>query len=729
MLINRMKLKKFLLEIYSDEIPPSAQDHFIESFKALTQKTLGQKSIAISNLESEITSCRVVLLFDIDPSLQSSAVTIKGPKINADKASLIGFMKKHSIAEPDISKEDDHYLYRIDATSKHGLEKLLSSAIKEICLKASNIWPKRMKWDSSGFEWTRPIKSIICMLDEGVLPLDICDIKAGRETFPSKRELVAFASHEKPRKISLKESQSYKETMRANHVIISKQERIRSILEQSEELRAKASQESGHELVLKADPKLVAKLAGFSENPIMMLGSADKFINSIPDQILLQTMLGHQFYIPLYNLKQRLDKRFLFLTDIKKEEVINGNQHVLLARFTDADFFFKKDEATFKNIKTNDTLVPIDKLSRIALGGKHLLSMKEKAERIAKIFISIAQQHTEISNKDKEKIYWLTYILKLDIATNVVRELPDLQGSIGSEYWERWWSEGFELDNKLFKHEKLIDEIAIIIKNQHGLNFEPMSFFSRILVISNSIEHVCSLFWMKKAPTSSQDPFGAKKHVKNIIMQSSGIGYLSSPIDIDLSLNGILPEEMEAVRKEASDFILSRFLGPEKNLVCSIWNIELSHKEEILQNQKIQNTLTLANTIKIYNEIYQKTNLAGNIVPISNRLENLLQTAEKGGSKQTDPNQEEKYLLEQAKILQEKSLEAKKTIAKNLNNPNLELNELFLIGANLSSTLEDIALRISDFIEKNMVSGNARRLEVVSEVFEAIQEAKDLLQN
>jgi glycyl-tRNA synthetase beta chain len=295
------------------------------------------------------------------------------------------------------------------------------------------------------------------------------------------------------------------------------------------------------------DENLLDEVSGLCENPKVLQGTIPQQYMNIPHCILESTMKINQRYFPIYKPDGSLLNRFLFVADNVSQNnqqcIIDGNAKVLNARLADAQYFYNEDVKTFGNITIEDAEKWLEKMPfHTQLG-----SMYHKTQRIEYIFHKIA-------NKNISDAKNIIPFIKLDLATKVVQEFPELQGKIGAEYYKRFWH------NKPDDHYVISDQYGTFIRKE-------LSLSQRLILIANALEHIACQFTIGNKPTSSGDPFAVRRYGNNLVNWTLSNIY-ENTINLDLSaesLSCILPAEIATHANEIATFLSERILRCKQN--------------------------------------------------------------------------------------------------------------------------------------------------------------------
>ena len=343
-------------------------------------------------------------------------------------------------------------------------------------------WQKSMRWGEFDLNWGRPLKSILSIFDKKIVSFKFHHLTSSNLTFLDKD------FEEKKR--SFENFKKYEKFFEDNGVIINQNKRLKIINKSFLKILGKKG------LKINENPKLIDEVVNLVDSPNVLLCKFDKKFLSVPKEILTLTMESHQKYFPTFNDKNEITNEFLIVTNKKdKKGLIKiGNERVVDARLSDAEFFWNKD-------KTQNLVKKVSELKSMNFF-KGLGSYFDKVQRMRKIGGMISDELL-IS---KEKVELSASICKTDLTSDLVGEFPELQGLMGGYFSEH---QGFDKD------------ISLAISEQYlpiGLNsMVPKKPFSVALSITDKIDTLVGFFGINEKPTSSKDPLALRRIALGII--------------------------------------------------------------------------------------------------------------------------------------------------------------------------------------------------------------------
>ena len=471
-------MAEFFLELFSEEIPAGLQKDLRSKLLEEFQKFFLEKSIKSKKSFSLSTPNRLIIVFEgLDKQIKILSEEIKGPKTNAPEQALEGFIRANKIEKKDLfrnkTKKGEFYFYKSKAKSLKTHD-LLEEIVPK--LLASFQWKKSMKWGEFDLNWGRPLKSILSTFDKKIVDFKFHHISSSNLTFIDK-------DFEEKKKI-FTDFKSYQKYFKKQGTLIDQDKRKELIKREFSKILDK------RKLFIKDNPKLFDEVINLVDNPNILLCSFDKKFLFIPKEILTLTMQSHQKYFPTFNNKGEITNEFLIVANKKDHKglIKIGNQRVIEARLSDAEFFWNKD-------KNQNLVKKVSNLKSMSFF-KGLGTYFEKVQRMRKLGGMISDELL-IS---KEKVELSASICKTDLTSDLVGEFPELQGVMGG-YFSIY--QGFDKD------------ISLAITEQYlpiGLDSKiPKKPFSVALSLTDKIDTLVGFFGINEKPTSSKDPFALRR--------------------------------------------------------------------------------------------------------------------------------------------------------------------------------------------------------------------------
>ena len=477
-------MAEFFLELFSEEIPAKLQRNLREKMLEEFQNFFSSKSINSKKNFSLSTPNRMIIVFEgLDKQIKITSKEIRGPKTNVPEQALEGFLRSNRIEEKDLYKRNtekgEFYFFKSKAKTLNTQE-LLTEFIPK--LLENYQWKKSMRWGDFDLIWGRPLKSILSVFDNKTINFEFHHIVSSNSTFIDK-------DFEDKKKV-FNNFKSYEKFFKRNQVIINQNIRKKIISKEFSKILKK------RRLKIEENESLLNEVVDLVENPNVLLCSFDKKFLSIPKEILILTMQSHQKYFPTLDEKNQVTNEFLIIANKKdKKGLIKiGNERVIEARLSDAEFFWKKD-------KTQNLVKKVSDLKLINFF-KGLGTYFDKVQRMRKLG-GIISDELLIS---KEKVELSASICKTDLTSDLVGEFPELQGIMGGYFSAH---QGFDKD------------ISQAINDQYlpiGLDSKvPKKPLSVALSVTDKIDTLVGFFGINEKPTSSKDPFALRRVALGII--------------------------------------------------------------------------------------------------------------------------------------------------------------------------------------------------------------------
>ena len=477
-------MAEFFLELFSEEIPANLQQNFREKLLEEFREYFINKSIKSKKSFSLSTPNRVIIVFEgLQKKIKVGSEEIKGPKTSAPVEAIEGFLRSNKIDKKQLIKRDtekgEFYFFKTPSKTLNTSD-LLKDLIPK--LLGSYQWKKSMKWGEFNLNWARPLKSILSVFDEKIIDFKFYHLTSSNRTFIDK-------DYEEKTRV-FKNFKSYERFLKIHGTIVDQTKRKQIIQKEFTKILSKKK------LFILENLKLFDEVVDLVECPNVLLCDFDKKFLSIPREILILTMQSHQKYFPTIDKNNQITNQFLLVANKKDQKglIKLGNQRVVDARLSDAEFFWNKD-------KTQNLVKKVSELKRINFF-KGLGTYFDKVQRMRKLGGMISDELL-IS---KEKVELSASICKTDLTSDLVGEFPELQGIMGGYFSAQ---QGFDKD------------ICLSITEQYlpiGLDSNvPKKPFSIALSVTDKIDNLVGFFGIDEKPTSSKDPFALRRVALGII--------------------------------------------------------------------------------------------------------------------------------------------------------------------------------------------------------------------
>ena len=477
-------MSEFFLELFSEEIPAGLQRNSRNALLESFLKLFEEKQISFKKSSSFSTPNRLIILFEgLSKEITKKAEEIKGPNVNAPEKAIEGFLRSNQIDKKNLFKkkiEKGEFYFFKKPSKKINTLNLLEEHVPLVLDKLQ--WKKSMKWGSYSLNWARPLKSILAIFDGKSLSFKFHHLTTSNKTFTDKE-------FEDKQKI-FKDFKSYKSFFKLSGVIIDHNLRKEFIVKEFEKISNKKN------FTIESNNKLLDEVTDIVEQPNILICNFDEKFLSIPKEILIITMQFHQKYFPTFDKKGKITNKFLVVANNKdtKGFIKVGNERVVEARLSDAQFFWEKN-------KSQNLVKQVSKLKTMNYF-KGLGSYYDKIQRMRKLGGMISDEL--LISKDQVELS--ASICKVDLISDLVGEFPELQGIMGGYFAIE---QGFD------------KEIALAVSEHYfptGLDSKtPKKPFSIALALTDKIDTLVGFFGINQKPTSSKDPYALRRSALGVI--------------------------------------------------------------------------------------------------------------------------------------------------------------------------------------------------------------------
>ncbi|MDA9083129.1 glycine--tRNA ligase subunit beta [Candidatus Pelagibacter sp.] len=523
-------MSEFFLELFSEEIPAGLQRNsrntLLENFKNLFE----EKKILFKKSSSFSTPNRLIILFEgLSKQITQKAEEIKGPNVNAPEKAIEGFLRSNQIDKKDLLKKKiekrEFYFFKKPSNKINTLD-LLQRYTPLILDKLQ--WKKSMVWGNYNLSWARPLKSILAVFDDKSLDFKFHHLISSNTTFTDKEF--------EDKKRIFKNFKSYKDFFNQSGIIIDHVLRKEFIIKEIEKISNK------NNFIVEPNNKLLDEVTDIVEQPNIIICKFDQKFLNIPEEILIITMQYHQKYFPTFNKKGKITNEFLVVANNYDEKgyIKLGNERVVEARLSDAQFFWEKN-------KSQNLVKQVSKLKNMNYF-KGLGSYFDKIQRMRKLGGMISDEL--LISKDQVELS--ASICKVDLVSDIVGEFPELQGIMGGHFAE---VQGFD------------KEIALAVSEHYlpiGLDSKtPKKPFSIALALTDKIDTLVGFFGINQKPTSSKDPYALRRSALGVIrllIDNNKEFKIKDLISYSTSLHKNQGFNFSNVssQKELSDFLMDR---------------------------------------------------------------------------------------------------------------------------------------------------------------------------
>ena len=585
--------KDLLFEIGAEEIPAGFMPNILGQLKQLAETKLNDAHLPFESIETYGTPRRLALIVKglADASAEISE-RHKGPSAsiaydadgNATKAA-IGFARGKGLDVADLVVEDG-YIYAETKTAGVPSKDIVSEMLPQLITGLN--FPKSMHWGDLDAKFVRPVRWLVALLDEEVIPVEFATVQSGNVT-RGHRFLGAD-------EITIKNAASYVDTLKENFVMVDQDARRELISKQLHDMAASKNAS------IVWDDDLLEEINYLVEWPTALCGGFEESYLALPDAAIITPMKDHQRYFPLVGQDGKLLPMFLTVrngSDHSIEVVQAGNERVLRARLDDAKFFFNED-------RKKPLIDRQDGLTKIVFQ-EGLGNLADKTERLLKLG-RVFGEECGLHEDAAVVLERATELAKTDLTTGMVTEFTELQGVMGKEY-------------------ALLDgespEVAEAIFEQYLPRFAgdvlPQTEAGKVLSIIDKVDNIVATFSRGLIPTGSQDPYALRRQtigILNILLGSEWNISLRPIFKASMELLNVAADKQEELLNQVEEFFTLRLknIFLDREVPHHVIDLLLSNNElSVADAEGLVNAL-LANRIDENVELVQAYTRMYNLV-------------------------------------------------------------------------------------------------------------------
>ena len=585
--------KDLLFEIGAEEIPAGFMPNILGQLKQLAETKLNDAHLPFESIATYGTPRRLALIVKglADTSAEISE-RHKGPSAsiaydadgNATKAA-IGFARGKGLDVADLVVEDG-YIYAETKTAGVPAKDIVTDMLPQLITGLN--FPKSMHWGNLDAKFVRPVRWLVALLDEEVIPVEFATVKSGNVT-RGHRFLGAD-------EITIKNAASYVDTLKENFVMVDQDARRELISKQLHDIAASKNAS------IVWDDDLLEEINYLVEWPTALCGGFEESYLALPDAAIITPMKDHQRYFPLVDQDGKLLPMFLTVrngSDHSIEVVQAGNERVLRARLDDAKFFFNED-------RKKPLIDRQDGLTKIVFQ-EGLGNLADKTERLLKLG-RVFGEECGLHEDAAVVLERATELAKTDLTTGMVTEFTELQGVMGKEY-------------------ALLDgespEVAEAIFEQYLPRFAgdvlPQTEAGKVLSIIDKVDNIVATFSRGLIPTGSQDPYALRRQtigILNILLGSEWNISLRPIFKASMKLLNVAADKQEELLNQVEEFFTLRLknIFLDREVPHHVIDLLLSNNElSVADAEGLVNAL-LANRIDENVELVQAYTRMYNLV-------------------------------------------------------------------------------------------------------------------
>lgn len=526
-----------LIELLTEELPPKALNQLGNHFAGAIAEGLEKAQLidGLTQLTAYASPRRLAVQIPNVKAVQADQQIVKkgvsvaaGMKDGVPTKALEGFARSCGVEIGSLKiindGKQDVYAHEFTQQGKSLAELLgdiLNAAVKKLPI------PKVMRWGSSSHTFVRPVHGLVVLHGADVLPVSVLGLQSGRTTL-GHRFMSSGA-------ISFAQANDYAQQMTEQGKVIANFTSRRHAIKTELDKHA-----SSLNATVAADENLLDEVTALVEYPVVLQASFEEHFLAVPQECLILTMQQNQKYFPLLDKNGKLMNRFLLVANLQAADpshIIQGNERVLRARLSDAEFFYKQDQKA-----TLESRLP--KLANVVYHNK-IGSQAERIERLQTIAAHIAG----CLNADKAAAERAARLAKADLVSEMVGEFPELQGTMGKYY--------AQLDGEQ-------PEIALAIEQHYQPRFAgdslPESPIATAVALADKLETLVGIWGIGLIPTGDKDPYALRRAALGVLRM-----LMNAPLSIDDLLHVVAAQfptnvltDKEKIIAEIAEFMQAR---------------------------------------------------------------------------------------------------------------------------------------------------------------------------
>lgn len=527
-------------EIGVEEIPAFDLHRATQQLETLIPEALDAVRIPHGDTAIHTTPRRLIaIVSDVADETESIEEVFRGPSVkiafdasgNPTKAAL-GFARGKGVGADALERRVEggtEYVFASRSIPAQDTASLLPGVLEGVIGSLS--WPKSCRWGTTKEYFSRPVRWLLALLDDRILPVRFAGLEAGRATWGHR--FLAPGPHE------VRHAANLIEVLEAARVVTSERGREEAIRAGVE----KAEIETGSHAVL--PQKTLLEVTNLSEYPTVLIGAFDPEFLQVPEEIIVDAMLMHQRYFPLYDQAGKLTNQFIVVSNGNPAcaaTIIAGNERVVRARLSDAKFFYEED-------LKQPLEAYVERLDEVVFQ-ETLGTMRAKTDRVVALARHLSSD-AGLSDGDGEHAVRAAYLAKADLVTNAVVEFTSVQGVMGSYYAVASGEDA-----------QVAEAIAEHYRPRFSGDDLPSSDVGRIVAMADKLDTVCGLFAVGQGPTGSSDPFALRRSAIGIVtMLEEGLSVsLAKAVkaSLDTYEGAGVTFDRNSVYSEIVDFFIAR---------------------------------------------------------------------------------------------------------------------------------------------------------------------------
>jgi glycyl-tRNA synthetase beta chain len=546
-------MANFLLEVGTEELPASFLSGAITQWKQLIPQSLQENFLDNEAVEIYGTPRRLAVLIKGLPQQQADREEeVKGPPAKAafkdDKPTKAaeGFAKKQGV---DVSAlevrptDKGDFVFVKKSIKGQSTADILAEAIPNWIFKLEG--KRLMRWSDGDLKFSRPIRWLVALLDDKVLPIEIENnsevVKSGKT---SRGHRVLH-----PDNVTISQATDYLSSLNLASVVVDVKARVNTITQQVQEA---AKKYNGYAQIY---PDLLEEVVNLVEFPSAVVGNFEPDFLELPPEVITTVMVSHQKYFPVFKSENSKELLPYFITvsngDPEKSDIIaKGNERVIRARLSDGRYFYEND------IKQSlESFLP--QLETVTFQ-EDLGSLRQKVDRICAVAQKISKQ-LNLDSQQQEYAQRAALLCKADLVSSMVYEFPELQGIMGQKYALN--HEPAAVADAIFEHylPRGADDIL------------PQTVTGRVVAIADRIDTLVSIFGLGMIPTGSSDPFALRRAATAIV---------------NITWDGDLAINLQQLLAETATEFANTYNKDKVELIASLEDFFLQRIRTLLQEEK-----------------------------------------------------------------------------------------------------------------------------------------------
>ncbi|MFJ3758031.1 glycine--tRNA ligase [Streptomyces sp. NPDC090080] len=530
-----------VVEIGVEEMPPAEVTRTAQAVRTALTEKLGATRLGHGEITVDASPRRVVAtVLAVEPREADYEQTVRGPRVSAafdaegnPTKAAVGFARSNGAEPADLGRvtvgANEHVALTRQVVGRPA-EEVLSALLAEVVTGLRS--EKNMRWNAPRLSFTRPIRWIVALLGERVVPFTVSSLTSGRTT-QVHRDAV-------PPTAEVATADGYLPFLKEHGILADAAERRRLVVDGA----ARLAEAVGGHIQTEQYGALIDEITNLVESPTPILGNFDPKYLTLPADILVTVMRKHQRYLPVVDAGGSMLPHFVAVANgaCDHDVVRHGNEAVLRARYEDASFFWKADLET--------PLSEMRQKTRLLTFEERLGSMADRADRISAIALRLAQA-VGLSGPDREVLERAAALTKFDLGSQMVTELSSLAGIMAREYAVRA-GESQAVAQALYENE---------LPRSAG-DALPETLPGALLALADRLDLLVGLFAIGAEPTGSSDAFGLRRSalgVVNILLGRSDLAAirLGQALAVAAEYQAVAVEQRHL--EDAAQFVLRRF--------------------------------------------------------------------------------------------------------------------------------------------------------------------------